>query len=417
MQIDLKKFSAPCTCGKAHTISVKGIWIEPDALRRLPDLIQKNGWKTPVVICDDYTRLAAGDRAAELLPKSMLICLPSEGLHANERGVAFVKERLPKSDVLIAAGSGTIHDITRFIAHEQGLPFVSIPTAASVDGFVSTVAAMTWNGCKKTFPAVAPSYVLADSAIFSRAPMRLTISGVCDLLGKYIALADWRISHAVTGEYFCQKICDMELAALELVKNHLSEIREGGQQACEELMYGLLLSGLAMQMVGNSRPASGAEHHFSHLWEMELINPTIDAYHGEKVGVGLLLAARKYHAAKVRFLSDVPTPKPWTGIEMELIRAHASGTILEGILQENTPDPLANIDLQTLQAKIPEIAAILEEIPSEEQLRNEMASVGAKLDMNAIGLDPALEELSFRLSPYVRNRLTFMRLLKLWGLN
>lgn len=417
MQIDLQQFSAPCSCGKPHTISVKGIWIEPGALDRLPELIQKSGWAKPVIVCDDNTKPAAGSRAAELLPSSTMIYLPSKGLHADEHGVALAKEKLLESDVLIAVGSGTIHDLTRYIAHEKKLPFLSVPTAASVDGFVSTVAAMTWNGCKKTFPAVAPMYVLADSEIFSRAPQRLTISGVCDLLGKYTALADWRIGHAVTGEYFCQTVCNMEYAALEEVKSHLDEIQKGGQQACEALMYGLLLSGLAMQMVGNSRPASGAEHHLSHLWEMELVNPPIDAYHGEKVGVGLLLAARKYQSVMRYFESEVPTPKSWTGIELELIKAHAFGKKREGLLQENTPDPLAAIDLKTLNAKIPKILEILEDIPSEEQLSTMMESVGAKRNMSDIGLEQQLEEVSLRLSPYVRNRLTFMRLMKLWGLN
>ena len=91
---------------------------------------------------------------------------------------------------MIAVGSGTIHDITRYHAYERKIPFFSVPTAASVDGYVSTVAAMTWHGFKKSFTAVSPVVVIADTDIFSKAPMRLTASGVADLLGKYTALAD-----------------------------------------------------------------------------------------------------------------------------------------------------------------------------------------------------------------------------------
>ena len=94
-------------------------------------------------------------------------------------------------------------------------------------------------------------------------------------------LADWRIANLVTGEYICDKICEIEYKAIREVVKRLDDIREQDAEACERLMYALLLSGLAMQMAGNSRPASSAEHHLSHLWEMEVINPHTEALHGE----------------------------------------------------------------------------------------------------------------------------------------
>lgn len=417
MRIDLQQFTKPCSCGRPHTIFVRGVWIEPGAIRRLPDLMLENRWERATVFCDENTRPIAGDPAARLLPGSSVACLPSRNLHANERGVALGREHLSGADVLVAAGSGTIHDITRFLAHENNLPFVSIPTAASVDGFVSTVAAMTWGGCKKTFPAVAPLYVLADSDIFPRAPLRLTVSGVCDLLGKHTALADWKISHLATGEYLCETICEMEYAAMDRVEKCLADIRAGTPEACEELMYGLLLSGLAMQMVGNSRPASGAEHHLSHLWEMECINPRIGALHGEKVGVGLLMAARKYHEAAARLRAGDRLPAAWNGLETELLRRHIPAGILPGILAENDPDLLAGLDLRAVERAVPAIVSVVDQIPGERRLEELMKAAGAKTSMEDLGLDPSLAVLSLRLSPYVRNRLTFMRLLKLWGLN
>lgn len=99
----------------------------------------------------------------------------------------------------------------------------------------------------------------------------------------------------VTGEYFCENIYNLEIQAIQEVRGCISELQSGKTAAYEQLMYALLLSGLAMQMIGNSRPASGAEHHISHLIEMEVVNPHVDAYHGEKVGVGLLIAASVYH--------------------------------------------------------------------------------------------------------------------------
>ena len=180
MKLDLSEFAKPCACGREHAISVKEIILEAGALRRIPALLEQYGYRQPVVLCDENTLEAAGRAVRGLLPESGLIVLNPENLHANEHGVAMAEEGLavcPAPDVLLAVGSGTVHDITRYIAHKRGLPFVSVPTAASVDGFVSTVAAMTWHGCKKTFPAVAPSLVVADTDVFSRAPQRLNASG------------------------------------------------------------------------------------------------------------------------------------------------------------------------------------------------------------------------------------------------
>ena len=107
--------------------------------------------------------------------------------------------------------------------------------------------------------------------------MRLTASGVGDLLGKYTALADWKITNILDGEYICDRICEMEYDALDKLKESLDGLSNRDINAYEELMYGLLLSGLAMQMTGHSRPASGAEHHMAHFWEMAVINEEIIA--------------------------------------------------------------------------------------------------------------------------------------------
>jgi glycerol-1-phosphate dehydrogenase [NAD(P)+] len=291
MDFDLNTLQQRCPCGQSHTLQVRDIWLERGAIDRMPSLLC--AWERPAVLFDENTYKAAGERIGRVFRERGLtlnpIILPPKGLHANEHGVALAEGALSGAeDLLIAAGSGTIHDITRYLANKRDIPFISVPTAASVDGFVSTVAAMTWDNCKKTFPAVAPLYVFADTDVFSAAPPRLTASGFGDLLGKYTALADWRIANLLTGEYYCDRVAGLMQKAVKEAVEHPEDT--------ERLMYGLLLSGLAMQMVGNSRPASGAEHHLSHFWEMEVQNGPMDALHGEKVGVGLLLCARKYHS-------------------------------------------------------------------------------------------------------------------------
>lgn len=419
MQIPVSEFSKPCPCGHKHDIFVRDIRIGKGVLSDIPGLLREGGFSSPTVVCDENTFAAAGEKVVSLLGGCPFVCLPPEGLHADEHAVEKVLSQLSdKTDILIAAGSGTIHDTTRYCANERHIPFLSVPTAASVDGFVSTVAAMTWQGFKRTFIAVSPIYVVADSEIFSKAPARLTAAGVGDLLGKYTAIADWRIAHELTDEYLCERLCDMELEAINTVCENLDAIRAGDEQASEQLMYGLLLSGLAMQMIGDSRPASGAEHHMSHLWEMEVINPHTGAYHGEKVGVGLLYAAKAYHTVRARILDKTLQLKEYTGLETALMEETFGRRGLSGeLLRENTPDPLLAIEPQKLRDSLPRIAQILDGIPASETLRDILSRAGAPLSLTDIGLTEDIRPLTLRLSPYVRNRLTFMRVIKLFDLD
>lgn len=421
MKIDVNEFLKPCSCGRKHEIVVDDIIIESGAIAQLPDILKRPAYadkKSLVMICDENTYEAAGKQVETLIPGIKKIILNPENLHANEHGVEAAKKGLETAgdvDLMIAVGSGTIHDITRYHAYEMKIPFFSVPTAASVDGFVSTVAAMTWHGFKKSFTAVSPVVVIADTDIFKKAPLRLTASGVSDLLGKYTALSDWKITHILTGEYICDEICSMEYEALDRLKESLDGLTTGDEAAYENLMYGLLLSGLAMQMTGNSRPASGAEHHMSHLWEMEVINDYIDFYHGEKVGVGLVLASKIYHKAAEKMAAGDFKVKDSMPVEEELIRENFNKPgMFEIIMEENTPNLLDEVDPAKLVEKNDEIISVIREIPTAEELTAMIDKVQGVKSLEDLGFDESYQAKTANLSPYVRARITFMRLLKFY---
>ena len=421
MKIDVKEFLKPCGCGRKHEIVVDDIIIDSGAVKELPEILKRPAYadkKSLVMICDENTYEAAGRQVEELVPELKKIVLDPENLHANEHGVEAAKKGLDEIgdvDLMIAVGSGTIHDITRYHAYEMKIPFFSVPTAASVDGFVSTVADMTFHGFKKSFTAVSPIVVIADTDIFKEAPLRLTASGVSDLLGKYTALADWKITHLLTGEYICDEICKMEYEALDRLRASLGGLTTGDKDAYENLMYGLLLSGLAMQMTGNSRPASGAEHHMSHLWEMEVINDYIDFYHGEKVGVGLVLASKIYHKAAERMLEGDFQVKDSMPVETDLIQENFNKPgMYEIIMEENTPNLLDEVDSAKLIEYKEEIASIIREIPTAEELIAMIDQVEGVKSLEDLGFDESYQAKTANLSPYVRARITFMRLLKFY---
>lgn len=415
MRVDINKFIGFCGCGKEHKIMVKDIIIESEAIKKLSMIMEKEGFKNITIICDENTYAAAGEEIKEIIPKGKFINLKSENLHANEIAVQKVYECLSvENDVLIALGSGTIHDITRYVAYNKDIPFISVPTAASVDGFVSTVAAMTWRGYKKTFTAVSPIYVVADTDIFKEAPYRLTASGVSDLIGKYTALVDWKISSIVIGEYICNKVCNMEIDAVNKLCECVDDLVLGKLEAYEQLMYALILSGLAMQIIGNSRPASGAEHHMSHLWEMEVINKHLDAYHGEKVSVGLILVMEEYKKIKKSIENGRCRVKKYYGLEEDMLKeVFKSREMYDSIMKENTPDPLLNVNKVILQNRLESIAEILEKLPTLDFVKDTLKRAKAVTTLEEIGLSNDVKQNSIRVLPYVRNRLTLMRISKM----
>ena len=408
MIIDSKKYNGACACGKEHTMVTERCIIEAGCLADASAYIAEQGLTgCAVAIYDENTYAATAGRhpAADFE-----VVLPPENLHADNHGVGLALAKIPEScDYMIAVGAGTIHDITRYCAYTKGVPFVSCPTAASVDGFCSSVAAMTWDGFKKTFTAVAPKIVIADLDIIAAAPAFLTRSGFGDMIGKYIALSDWKISHILTGEYFCSTIHDMTMEATKAVVENADGIRCGASDAMEKLTYGLLLSGLAMQLLGNSRCASGAEHHISHLIEMqpEGLAVASGALHGEKVGVGTLLASREYH----RIISDkalawVDYPAVPDAYITEMFGERLSASILS----ENKVNCAAGVTAAAIAAHWDEIRAVVDTIPTYEELLTKYELLGAKRTLADI--EVAEEKLSLLLdySPLVRNRLTLMRL-------
>ncbi|QAA33646.1 sn-glycerol-1-phosphate dehydrogenase [Clostridium manihotivorum] len=412
MKVDLGRFLGTCSCGRPHNISVKEIYIEAKATRYLKELLQ--GYENPVFVCDTNTKRASEEVLSEYFRQYKVVELTGENIHADNVNVEKLSNKLEaKVDIFIAVGSGTIHDLTRYVAFERNIPFISVPTAASVDGFVSTVAAMTWKGMKKTFPSKAPIYVLADTDIFGKAPYRLTASGISDLMGKYTALADWKISNILTDEYFCENIYDLEMEAVKEVESILDKIKLGDTDSMEKLMYALILSGLAMQMIGNSRPASGAEHHISHLWEMAVINEPIDALHGEKVSVGLILSLQKYGEVLEAIESGNIEVIDNSDLEIELLKdTFGKKGLYEEVLEENGESLLKAVDLVKLKDHFKAIALELHKLPKACDMKMLLKKAGCIVSMDQLNL-PNIKELTLVLSPYVRRRLTFMRVTKL----
>lgn len=411
MIIDSLKYNGECACGKRHYMQTEFCVISAGCLKEMDEYLAKYGLngKYTVAVYDKNTYEATFDRRPKVDKE---VVLDPIDLHANEKGTEYLKSFLPnKAELLIAVGAGTIHDLTRYCADVMNIDFVSCPTAASVDGFCSSVAAMTWNGCKKTLTAVAPKIVIADIDIIKKAPVRLAKSGFGDMIGKYVALTDWKISRILTGEFYCDKIANMTMNATQEVLSSIQGIIEGENEAYEKLTFGLLLSGLAMQMMGNSRPASGAEHHISHLIEMSPCNLALnsEALHGEKVGVGTLLAIEEYQ--RLANCKDIGFFN-YQNFDTSLIFRVFGEEKTQDILKENENDAALEITADILSSRWSEVCYEISKLPKAEHLKAIYEKHGIKSRLCDIQVEEKYEGDLLEYSPMVRNRLTLMRIRK-----
>ncbi len=417
VEIKLDGYGGKCDCGREHKLLTRTIVIDTDATKKLGDIVHALGLSSGGrLICDTNTRRyadAIADNFSSILcPTKPVITLDAKNLHANEIAVAELLDTLPDdTQWLIAVGSGTIHDLTRYLARERKLQFISYPTACSADAFASTVCAMTFKGMKKTFSGPAPLAIIADTAVYLAAPYRLTASGISDILGKYTCLADWQCGRLMLNEDFCERIYAISKKSLDEVRENLPAIHAGDKDAYETLMLALILSGIAMQLWGDSRPASGSEHHLSHFWEMGIINPKLTTLHGEQVGVGLLLALRHYD--QIGQLYNIErTIKPYEGMPLALMRKKL-GPMYEDILKQNQPDLLRNVTTEKVVETFAELQKILKALPKAGKLRPFMQAAGCVTTLEELGLTREIIPESIILSPFVRRRMTIMRYSKL----
>ncbi len=410
IEITDRSFMEEDGCGKRHALSLRKALIASDAMYAFEDVLQECYCGSDyAVLYDAHTYEALSGKRPHAKQE---IILPAEGLHADENGVALASERLGDTQMLIAAGAGTIHDIARFICAERGLPFGSVPTAASVDGFVSSVAAMTLGGYKVTVPSAAPGFLVADLNVIAAAPMYLAASGLGDVLGKYVSLMDWEIGRILAEEYHCRSTAQMVREAADGAYRSAEGIARGERESFGELMKALILSGIAMQLTGNSRPASGAEHHISHMIEMGTPwLPHTDALHGEKVGVGTLLAIEEYRVwtdkTPDRLAASLAAWKPYRRETLLPV----FGSLTDQVLEENRSCCLDKADPKRLTEHWDEIRALLRALPEADALRGKLQCVGGKTTLGDLGIGEDCRAAVLKWSPVVRNRLTFMRLL------
>jgi glycerol-1-phosphate dehydrogenase [NAD(P)+] len=380
-----------CDCGNHHhPIPIESIKIGNSVYKELAAYVDKKGFKHAVIIADENTYQAAGKSLSEILKEtgtsiSLSVITPDENndVVADEQSLVQALLEIPlDTEVIIAVGAGTLHDIARFCSTKMKLPFISVPTAPSVDGFTSMGAPLIVKGVKTTFQMSAPIAVFADLSVLKASPRKMVAAGFGDMLAKYTSLADWKFSHLVKGEPYCPLVAAITREALDSCVEKVEKIAAADEEGIQILIEALIKSGLAMLVFGQSHPASGGEHHLSHYWEMEFLQRKRPAVlHGAKVGVSTLLLAEVY-------------------------KEHFLPLLSESLRLRSIQDSLIN---ENLQVNLKEIMKIYKEIPTPEHLKNLLTQTGGEIMPEQLGIDEQLVAASLSGAHTLRNRFTALK--------
>jgi glycerol-1-phosphate dehydrogenase [NAD(P)+] len=401
------------------------------ALASVPDVFRENFGEGPiVVVADGNTFEVAGKEVQRELEDAGYTMVepyvfPAEPpLYAEYSNIEKLRDSLREHDAIpVAVGSGTLNDIVKRSSHECERPYMCVGTAASMDGYTAFGASIEKDGLKQTLSCPAPKAVVADLETLQNAPENMTASGYADLLGKVTSGADWLVADALGVE-------KIDPTGWSLVQDHLrewtaspAELRAGDQQSTEHLVEGLIMSGLGMQSYESSRTASGAEHQFSHLWEMEGLGKDADPplSHGFKVGVGSVAIAALYELLLERDLADLDIEalqNSWpTREEMEQsVRVqHTSPELEEGAVEQTlakyiSADELAE-RLRLLQEIWPELREkVGEQLMPAGEIKEMLEAAGCPTTPVEIGLGWEDFEKTYRRAQTIRKRYTVLDL-------
>jgi glycerol-1-phosphate dehydrogenase [NAD(P)+] len=389
------------------------------------------GGQPAVVVADGNTFKVAGEQVQQHLEGGRTLVdpyiLPGQPtLRAEYGNITTLVESLRTHDAVpVAVASGTLNDIVKRAAYECDRPYLAVATAASVDGYTSFGASITKDGFKQTLTCPAPRAVLADLDVLTAAPAIMTAAGYGDLLGKVPAGADWIVADGLEVEPIDPHVWSLVQGPLREATARPAELQAGDRGAMEALVEGLMMSGLAMQVAGSSRPASGAEHYFSHLWELEGLAHGVAGgpppEHGLKVGFASIAIAAFYERILQRDLGDVDIDArrnawpSWAEVEREVRATHTTPGLDQAALAQSREkyvdaDQLAQ-RLTLLRERWPALhERIQRQLLTADQLRKQLRAAGCPTSPAELGLSLADLKATYVRGRMIRSRYTVLDL-------
>ena len=417
-----------CECGKSHSSKVETIVIKDNVIENeFIDFLKANSYKKLMVVCDKKSYAVAGEDVLSALEKNnisyKLHLFKDKALVPDEHAVGNLMLDLDaECDIILAVGSGTINDLCRYVSWAIGKEFCTIGTAPSMDGYISGVSPMIYNKFKITYEAHAPKAVFFSPTVLANAPKDMIGAGAGDLLGKISCLTDWRLANIVNDEWHCDFISGIVEKAIEKVLSAKDGIVAGEGEACATLLEALLLSGVGMDFAGNSRPASGCEHHMSHFWEMRYLLDNREAvFHGTKVGIGTVIALKAHEYVsklepdfeKISKMLRTSFEEWSKSIKEAYLDASDEIIELEKKTGKNSPEKLEErlVSIKQNWHSIKELSA---SVMGSKEVANILKELGSPTKPGEIGVEKEMARQAILYAKEIRDRYTVLQLL--WDL-
>lgn len=427
--IDLQPLLAPY----ADRLPLARLTIAAGALDGLAGLLRvvlpSGRW---LVVADPITYGMAGQRVEGVLRSAGVAVerlvlgtsAPTIPLVADEARVEEVRERIrtasPPLTAAVAVGAGTINDIVKMAAYRAGLPYAVVPTAPSMNGYTSPIAAILSNGVKTVQEARLPVGVVADVEVLARAPARMIAAGFGDLLSRPVSNADWWLSHHLTGSAYAGEVIRLAETGCRLVAGVAARLPQHDADAVARLTGALMLSGYAMTLAGSSAPASGGEHLISHYLDMThyALGGPADL-HGCQVGVGTRVTAAFYERLlrwdprQLALEERLARHRPWPEYAAELCARF--GRLAPAVLayaREGYPErEVLRQRLETFCARWPEWRETLRPLlRTSMEIAGDLATAGCPRTFSELGVDAARARRAVLHSKDIRPRYTVLHL-------
>ncbi len=414
-----------CSCGRVHTSSVDAVVTGKGALEKLPEFVKKYGAKKPFILADTNTFAAAGERVCSLLESCGIsyskYVFFGDHLKPDDNAVGAAVLHFDHScDLIVGVGSGVINDLGKILSQISGRKYIVVATAPSMDGYASDSASMTVDNLKVSVPCKCASVIIGDTDILKNAPVHLLKAGLGDMLAKYVSIAEWRIAHLITGEYYCEKVAQLIRKAVKKCVDNAAGLLKRDERAVDAVFNGLVLGGISMAYAGVSRPASGVEHYISHVWDMRTLEfGTKTDLHGIQCAVGTLLAAKLYDALR-KITPDADKAKAYVdGFSYEAwkteLRTFLGKSAQTMIAQEEKEQKYDKSTHPARFARIAEnwevILRILdEELPAADELEKILETIGISADLSNFSAEGEAIKLTFKATKDIRDKYVLSRL-------
>lgn len=418
-----------CDCGKAHSVGTKRVVIEEGAINRLPELIRDCGAKKPFLLSGAASFAAAGDKVCAALDSAGIpyikYILPGEPVKPTEATVGSAVMHFDYScDLVIGIGSGVVNDTGKLLAAISGRRYIIVGTAPSMDGFASATSSMDRDGLKVSLDSTFAWAVVGDVDVLAQAPMRMLQAGVGDMLAKYISLAEWKIAHILVGEYYCPVVAALVESSLDRVVSATPKLLQRDHEAIKTVMEGMVIAGMAMKYAGLSRPASGMEHYFSHIWDMRSLsfeNVKADL-HGIQCGIATLYSLKVYEYLRkitpdrekaLKYVDTFELDK-WNCQLRTFVGKGAESMIKAEVRDGKYDKSRHSARLERIIENWSEVLKIINGMPSYDKIYSLLLDIDAPLSASEFGYTPAQIKTTFTMTKDIRDKYIASRLL--WDL-